>query len=95
MPVSGLAQKHTRSWAKGDSITWGGSRDDFLWDLLLGLELFLRGPRAHFCRGEGGRGRHLLTLPCKVPTSPHQAAGPAILPQTFTLVVIVVCVVWK
>lgn len=31
--------------------TWqfrGGGRDDFLWDLLLGLELFFRGPRTHF-----------------------------------------------
>lgn len=27
---------------------WGRGWDDFLWDLLLGLELFLRGPRAHF-----------------------------------------------
>lgn len=27
---------------------WGRSWDNFLWDLLLGLELFLRRPRTHF-----------------------------------------------
>lgn len=27
---------------------WGRSWDNFLWYLLLGLELFLRGPRTHF-----------------------------------------------
>ena len=27
--------------------TWGGGQDDFLLDLLLGLELLRRGPRSH------------------------------------------------
>lgn len=71
-----LILRHMRIWAQGDSITWGGRGwDDFLWDLLLGLELFLRGPRTHFCSREGVRGL-LLTFPCKVPTGPHQVAGP-------------------
>lgn len=33
---------------------WGRGWDDFLLNLLLGLELLFRGPRTHFCSREGG-----------------------------------------
>lgn len=60
-----------RELGQGDSITWGGGWDDFLWDLLLGLELFLRRSRTPFC-GRAWVTRHALTFP----TGPHQVAGP-------------------
>lgn len=63
--------RHTSSWTKGDSITWGRGWDDFLRDLLLGLELFLRRSRTHFC-GREWVARHLLTFP----TDPYRGWWP-------------------
>lgn len=88
--------RHTSSWTKGNGITWGRGWDDFLWDLLLGLELFLRRSRTHFCGGGVWwvGGKVSAHFPYRRP--PPGLLVLPILPQTLTLVVIVVvCVVCK
>lgn len=70
-----MRQELGQGWEQGLAPTWGWGWDDFLLDLLLGLELelFLGGPRSHLC----SQGRIRGSTPSTPPRgSPHPSCPP-------------------
>lgn len=90
-----MRQELGQGWEQGLAPTWRWGWDDFLLDLLLGLELelFLGGPRSHLC----SQGRIRGSAPSTPPRgSPHPSCPPVLsYPQPITLIIIVVWVVCK